>query len=298
MKATANVSSGAVNYQNDHILYVEGDEHSIDTEVLKTLLGNILWIQPLGSSLSISSVAESLYPTHPNSYFLIDRDYHLSDECIEAYWQNFPDPQTHNLLVWRRKELENDFLEPSFLVGSSYCKEEFKENNGQRLQAKVISLAQERLYLDAANYVIVSLREDFKRKWVENFSNPSEFPNEESALDRLTEMSEFKAFSARVSQLTAEQEIARRFRQFLNQMTGGTESLQWGSGAWLNMISGKSIFRSLVAHCFWVFALDGTRLQSKEAINCVAKDLVRAGKKLPDDLLELKSLIETRVGIQ
>jgi len=78
--------------------------------------------------------------------------------------------------VWRRKELENYFLEPPLLIESVYCKKEFKENNGQRLREKIISLAQERLYFDTANHVIVSLREDFRRQWIESFTDPAVFP--------------------------------------------------------------------------------------------------------------------------
>ena len=154
MRAITNVDAKAVDYRNEHILYVEGGDESIDSEVLNTLANNI-WIQPLRTASSIRSVAESLYPTHPKSYFLIDRDHHISDEQVETYWRDFPDPNTKNLLVWRRKELENYFLEPSFLIKSSFCKEEFKENNGQRLQEQIISLAQEWLYFDTANYVVV-----------------------------------------------------------------------------------------------------------------------------------------------
>lgn len=226
---------------------------------------------------------------------MIDRDYHVADRDVDAYWQNFPDPNTSNLLVWRRKELENYFLEPSFLIQSRFCKDECKTNHGKVLQEKVISLANDRLYLDAANYVIVSLREDFKRKWIENFSNPTEFSDEQAALNRLIQAPEFKAFSERVSKQTAEQEITTRFQAYLAQMTGGKRSLEWGVGSWLNMISGKSIFHNLVSQCFQVTNLEGMILQGKQTINAVAKDLLRTGENLPDDLVELKKLIRHRI---
>lgn len=294
MKVTTNIDAGAVNYR-EHVLYVEGDAQSIDAEVLKELVGNILWIQPLGPASSIRSVAESLYPTHPKSYFLIDRDHHITDEKVDACWHNFPDPNTHNLLIWRRKELENYFLEPSFLIRSRFCRDQYTANDGKELQAMVVSLANGRLYLDAANYVIVSLREDFKRNWVENFSEPMEFSDEQAALDRLIQAPEFKAFAEKVSKQTAEQEITARFQAFLVQMTGGRKSLEWGIGSWLNMISGKTIFHNLVSQCFQVTSVEGTILQGKPAINLVAKDLLKTGENLPGDLVELKRLIGKRV---
>ena len=55
-----------------------------------------------------------MYPHHPTYYFLIDRDHHDID-FINRSWYNFPDPNTHNLLIWRKREIENYFLEPNWL---------------------------------------------------------------------------------------------------------------------------------------------------------------------------------------
>jgi hypothetical protein len=295
MKAITDVDAKAVDFHGGHILYVEGNEESFDLEVLKALANNI-WIQPLRTASSIRSAAESLFPTHPKSYFLIDRDHHISDEQVETYWRDFPDPSTKNLLVWRRKELENYFLEPSFLIGSSFCKEDFKENNGQRLQEKIISLAQEWLYFDTANYVIVSLREDFRRQWIEKFSDHLKFPDKPSALKLLTEKSEFKVFSEKVSQQTATDEITTRFHEYLDKMTGGVEPLQWGIGQWLEMLSGKSMFNELINQCFHVKNQEGRVLQGKEARNLVARELLQTKQNLHHDIRELKELIDKRVS--
>jgi len=171
-----------------------------------------------------------------------------------------------------------------------------KKNNGQKLQEEVILLVQKRLYLEAINYTIVSLREDFKEKWIKIFHNPEEFPDKESALNRMKEIAslEFKAFSKKVSQQTTIQETSSRFQKFLDKMTGGKNPVQWGSGMWLHMISGKKPFHLLVSHCFHVEE-DGKILQGKEAINAVAINLMRTGRNLPEDLIELKRLIKTRI---
>ena len=295
MKVIAGVDARAVDFRNEHILYVEGNEESLDVEVLKALVSNI-WIQPLRTASVIRSTAESLYPTHPKSYFLIDRDHHISDEQVETYWRDFPDPNTKNLLVWRRKELENYLLEPSFLIVSDYCKEEFKKNNGQLLREKIISLAQERLYFDTANFVIVSLREDFRRQWIENFTDPSDSPDKKTALEQLTQRQEFKSFSAKVSQQTATVEITARFQERLDKLTGGEEQLQWGIGQWLGLLSGKSIFNSLINQCFQVKDQEGKILQGEKARNRVARKLLQTEQDhLPGDLVELKNLIAKRV---
>jgi len=77
-------------------------------------------IRPLGPSYSVKSVAEALHPFHPTYYFLIDRDYHHNDDFVGRCWDNFPDPATHNLLVWRYREIENYFLEPDYLAYSDF----------------------------------------------------------------------------------------------------------------------------------------------------------------------------------
>ena len=297
MKAIANVDARAVDYRNEHILYVEGDEHSIDATVLNVLLGNILWIQPLGQASSIQSAAKSLYPTHPKSYFLIDRDHHVTNKQIDAYWRNFPDLATHNLLVWRRRAFENYFLDPAFLIQSRFCNDKYKANGGQRLQEKIVSLASGRLYLEVANYVIASLREDFKKNWIDIFSNPSEFPDETAALERLAQMQEFTDFAKKVTQQVAKQAIEARFQLYFNKMTGGSNPLQWEVGDWVSMVSGKRIFHSLVGLCFHVTNPNqaGKVLQGKDAINLVARDLLLTGENLPHDFIKLKKLIEQRV---
>jgi hypothetical protein len=241
---------------------------------------------------SITSVAKSLYQTHPNSYFLIDRDHHVSDEKIEEYWTNFPDPNTSNLLVWRRRELENYFLEPSFLIESSYCKENFKANNGQQLQEQIVLLASERLYLDVANYTIVSLREDFfKECEIEKFSRLEDFADKKSAVNQLTKQTKLQEFAQKISLLTTEEEIVKRFQKYLDKMTGGQEPLQWGVGDWLSMISGKKVFRSLVNQCFQIHR----EKQGLPTINRVARELLLTGQNLPGDFLKLKELIDKRV---
>lgn len=57
MRPVTHVDADAVDFSNQYVLYVEGDERSIDAEVLKELIGNVLRIQPLGPASSIRSVA-------------------------------------------------------------------------------------------------------------------------------------------------------------------------------------------------------------------------------------------------
>ena len=132
ISVTTGIRAEEVRLQGQHVLFVEGrDGNAVDPKVLNALFSDGLRIEPLGSSFSVRSVAEALHPHHPTYYFLIDRD-HYEHDFVERCWTHFPDPGTHNLLVWRRREIENYFLEPQYLVRSKYCRVS-EERLGERL---------------------------------------------------------------------------------------------------------------------------------------------------------------------
>jgi hypothetical protein len=176
-----NIRPEEVRHRAQHVLFAEGkDKNAVDPKVLGALfdIGNIR-IEPLGPSFSVRSVAEALYSYHPTYYFLIDRDHH-TDEFVEQCWSNFPDPDKNNLLVWRKREIENYFLDPAYLFHSGYC-----EVSQQEMENRILAFARTRLYLDAANYVVISIREELKRNWINKFSNPADFPSRDKALAKL-----------------------------------------------------------------------------------------------------------------
>jgi cellulose synthase/poly-beta-1,6-N-acetylglucosamine synthase-like glycosyltransferase len=84
---------GKENYGNDTNLYRLGKDK------FRAVWG-ILGVRNLGSASSLRGVAKSLSSAHPKYFFLIDRDYHISDDFIERCWKHFPYPETGNLLVW------------------------------------------------------------------------------------------------------------------------------------------------------------------------------------------------------
>ena len=124
----------------EHVLFVEGKEDgSLDQAVLRALLSRTIRIDTMGPSYSIRSAAQALARHHPHYYFLIDRD-HYDDKFVERSWKNFPDPIADNLLVWRRREIENCFLDPPFLVESAYC-----HVSESKITETLVALAQHRL---------------------------------------------------------------------------------------------------------------------------------------------------------
>ena len=281
-----------VSHQAEHVLFVEGKgENALDPKVLEALFGprSALRIKPLGASFSVKSVAEALHPHHPKYYFLIDRD-HYDNDFINHCWDNFPDSNTHNLLIWRRREIENYFLEPDYLVQSQYCRVE--EDN---LERQILQFAKKRLFLDVANLVVISIREDLKTTWIKPFSNPDEFSTKDAALEKLKRTNEFEQHRSNVENKVSGEEVECRFCKCLEEMTQGQEQLAFGQGDWLDMMRGKRVLAQVInSGSFQVKTSDGTPLQGREKINEVVKDLLRKDEQ-PADFMELKRLITKRI---
>lgn len=277
---------------SQHVLFVEGrDKNSLDPHVLGELFEDVIKIETLGASFSVRSAAEALFSYHPTYYFLIDRD-HYEDDFIERCWENFPDPETHNLLIWRRREIENYFLDPEYLSKSEFCCVTQKE-----LAQKILQCASQRLFLDVANYVVTSIREELKRNWIQKFSNPEEFQTKEMALDKLKNTKEFGQYRANVEQKVSCDEVERRFLKYLQRMTGGKEQLVFGRGDWLDMIQGKQVLAQIInSACFKVQTRDGAALAGREKLNEIVKKLLKNSSiKQPEDFVRLKQLINTRI---
>jgi hypothetical protein len=240
----------------------------------------------------VCSVAEALYVHHPTYYFLIDRDHH-DDNYVEDCWNKFPNPDTHNLLVWRRREIENYFLEPEYLFQSNYC-----QVSQDELGRKFLEFANERLFLDTANHVVTSIREELKRNWIQKFSNPSDFSNKEMALEKLRSANEFDQHRTNVNQKVSAEEVERRFHEYFKIMAGGQAQIAFGVGDWLHMIQGKKVLvRVINSGCFRVPATDGSLLSGGAKINEVVKNLLQKDSSIqPDDFVLLKQLIDSRIN--
>ena len=282
-----------VRLQRQHVLFVEGsDKESVDPKVLNELFSGGIRIEPLGPSFSVRSVAEALQTYHPTYYFLIDRD-HYDDSFIEERWDNFPDSNTNNLLVWRRREIENYFLDPDYLSRSKFC----RVSQGS-LEKEILQSANDRLFLDVANHVVIHIREELKENWIQKFTNPEEFSTKEDALRKLQKANEFGLYSNKVQEKVSLTELERRFSEFLERMTGGQKQLSFGVGEWLDLVQGKKVFNRVVNNsaCFQVTTADGTALSGRVKMKEIVKDLLRKGDAVqPRDFTRLKNLIIARI---
>ena len=295
VKVKTKIRPEEVRTSAEHVLFVEGSEGGLDQVVLRALLGHTIRVEVMGPSSSVQSAAQSLARHHPRYYFLIDRD-HYEDKFVEQSWQHFPDGDKGNLLVWRRREIENYFLDPPFLAKSAFlppsCKIKIK------LEEILVKAAQERLFLDVANSVISSVREEQKKTWIKHFTNPADFTSKEEAIRQLISQEKFAKRSEQVSAMLLKGALTERFETSLASMTGGGETLTYGKGRWIEMISGKKVLPQLLnSGDFEVEDANGQTLTGKEMEKEIMKELVVNNmKSLPSDLVELQRLIRERVG--
>ena len=275
----------------EHVLFVEGSEGgSLDQAVLRALLGDTIRVEVMGPSSSVQSAAQSLARHHPRYYFLIDRD-HYEDKFVEQRWQHFLGGDKGNLLVWRRREIENYFLDPHFLVKSSFC----CTSEGE-LTTTLEALAQRRVFLDVANSVISSVREKQKKTWINHFTNPADFTSKEEAIQQLISQEKFAKRSGQVSAMLLKDALTERFETSLASMTGGGETLTYGTGQWIEKIRGKKVLPQLL-NSGGFEDRKGRTLTGNEMEKEIVKELaVKDVDSRPSDLVELQRLIRERVG--
>jgi hypothetical protein len=286
-----NPSPEEVKFRAEPVLFVEGSgADSFDRKVIGELFENKIRIEPLGKSFSVKSVAEALYPYHKKYFFLIDRDHQSTDE-VQRYWDEFPNPETSNLLIWKRKEIENYFLDPGFLIESDFC-----TADKPRLISKLEEYSNERLFLDVANYVIVSIRESQKKTWIKTYTDL--IPSADEALKRLKAEPEFQKRLVCIKEQVNSTQIEDLFRKRLEEMTGNYNQIKWGLGSWLDLIQGKRILNQMIntSNCFSVKNRDGERIDGKGKLDAVVKNLLSKNDKIPSDFVKLKELIYQQIN--
>ena len=290
MRIVSNVSADDIGFGAKHTLFVEGEEKSIDVGVLSGLLG--IRVKPLGASFQVVSVSQALHKSCPNAYFLVDRD-HYDDVAVEEYWRKFPNAETPNLLMWRRKEIESYFIDPAFLCQSDYLR---KGKGAADIAALVLKAAKPYVYMAAANRVIVEVREKFKRKWIELFRECNDFPDSASAKSMLLSHPGFVKYRDMVVGVTESKMLGTLFDSELECLTGGADPIEWGRGRWLELLPAKAIMYSVIeSSLFVVKDVNNKALTGQDKIRAVVRNLLSSGKDYPTDFKELIKLINDRV---
>lgn len=273
------------------ILHVEGkEEHSIDAEFIYQLFENnkiFIRVQPFGPSMNIRAAAEAHHPHNPNFYFLIDRDHH-EDDRVEQSWKNFPDSKQNNLLLWRYRELENYFLDPEYLEKSSFLK---TGCNQVELGKRILKFANQRLHFDTTNLVITKMREDLKVNWIKHFTDPSEFPDPKTALQKLKYLTEYEEFKRRTEAILNHTWLEATFNHYSSIILDNDLTLTLENKNWLKILSGKPILNSLISECMEVPKKSGN-----EARRLIMRQLANLPlNEQPLDFQNLVEIFQTRI---
>ncbi len=166
------------------------------------------------------------------------------------------------------------------------------ENGIADIRVRVMKAAAQIVYMENANRVIVSVREQLKRKWIELFTEPSRFPDAESALRKLLENEAFTDFNGRVSRLISRSSLEQQFKTTLDLLVGTCGKLTWGVGQWLKLLPAKAIMNSVLgSSLFKVRDRNRKVLSGNEKVYEIIKELLLPDKSVPADFSELKRLI-------
>jgi hypothetical protein len=276
-----------------HVMFVEGTKDGLDVTVLHELLMPKLRVEPLGPSFWVRSVAAALHQFHPEYWFVIDRD-DWDDDVVNASWANFPDPTKHNLLIWRRKELESYFLEPAWVCNSKYRK---PSTTPVALQSWLTAEAGKVLLLEAANRVLIAKRNRIKGCAGDLFAAKDvQGCTRDQVVEKLVASPLLATLASTTTSELAELQIRTAFDDEVTKLSGGVAPLAWGQGQWRYLISAKPLFRSMVNQWFEVpdHAKGGkARLTGRDAERAVAVDLLKNHQDtMPADFAELKLILD------
>ncbi|MBM3325694.1 MAG: hypothetical protein FJY65_01745 [Calditrichaeota bacterium] len=299
LKTNAVTSPSEVFQGARHILYIESEKpEGFDSQVINNLLNSHLrnitiGVEGLGVSANIRSAAEALYRINPNSYFLIDKD-EFDDNYVSDSWRNFPNPNTHNLLIWPKRELENYFIEAEYIKKSQYFRGDRKDDivNG------IIDICQNRVFFDIANLTIIQIRALIKQKWIEVFTNPDEIKDYKSAVINVINRTEFKTKISELNEILSEEYIRKLLKKNRDSFLGRSQQVKLGHGRWLDLICGKEIMHQVFNQYFEVTDPNTNQpVQGLEKYITIARNLVvkRPLTEQPKDFQRLIRILSQKV---
>lgn len=296
MKLQRGVDATRVLQSAKHKVFVEGSaDEQIDPTVINELLKvnglTQIEVRPMGGCDNVRSAAQALIRDHPSYYFLIDRD-DQEDEVVEHSWDNFPNPDTHNMLIWRKRELENYFVDPDYIEKSSFLRV-----TGDEIRKRIIDECNRRIFLDAANLTLAALKRNIRRnEFPSDFTDPEHFHTEADGARKLEESPELDDQRGYLVDQMKKDLARATYSSFVVELSGAILPLQYGSGTWLERMSGKEVFRCIAGPCFRVKAADGTYLQGAVQHREIAKGLLALPfDEQPRDFQLLFELLKARV---
>lgn len=299
MSLFGNKSDNAENINQGGTLFVEGKDDKIDPTIIQKLLNknklDMLDVKAMGGCKNVNSAAEALFKHHPTYYFLIDRD-DKDTETVEMSWRKFSDSKT-NMLIWRKRELENYFLDPEYLEQSQHLRPQQRTP----VRENILKKCQQRLYMEAANLALLRINQKSEYPLsIKKFTAKENFATKENGFLQLENCADdINSAKEKTDQTLQVRYLKELYTQFIDEMTGGIDLLQYGKGTWLERISGKEVFHEIANDCFQVRDdITGKILTGVAQHNRIAEDLLHRVEfnQQPADFQKLVDILKKRIS--
>lgn len=284
------------------VLWVEGEDSSLDVAMVRELLGPDVRVRPMGgcenapAGLELVRRSDGAQSAGPASghYAILDRDHRPGPEVRRA-WDALMAGEA-NIAYWPRHEIENYLIEPAFVCQASAY---LRPNVTPEVVAdSLVQAAQQRVLLDCANLSIREARTYMREtKLRELRPNDGDFSEAGSARSALLGSQTLHDLAARQEGILTPAWFARRFDGYITELLGAGEPdplrLELGRGAWLTRMCGKELLGAVLSDAhFRVPRADGTgHVAVKVARRVIAQDLMRRFNDLayrPRDLVEVR----------
>lgn len=296
MKLQRGVDATEILQKSKHKLFVEGkDNQEIDFFVIQELLNNneltAIEVQTMGGCDNVRSAAQALIHEHSSYYFLIDRD-DQDQTTVNESWLKFPDPNSYNMLIWHKRELENYFIAPEYIGKSSFLKP------NANVDQRILKECNLRLFLDAANLTLYALSRELRKPLIiKHFAEPAQFKNVNDGLVQLEQLSGLVDKKTEVVDILKNDTVKEIYEGFVKELSGGVLPLEYDSGTWLARMSGKEVFRVIANECFQVRDAANNLLTGKEQNKQIVRQLAKLPlAQQPTDFQELVALLKKRVN--
>lgn len=161
---------------------------------------------------------------------------------------------------------------------------------------KIEKAAEKRVYFDAANLVVIGLREGQKQTWIKAFPKCTGFENRSKGLEMLLGCPELLCRAEAVGRDLKPAEIKQRYESEVDDLLGKEASPRYGFGSWLSRMSGKGFLKEVLKGCVKVVNTEKKTVQGSGALQMVARELVSRGLSCqPSGFQELHRLLATKV---
>ena len=269
-----------------HRLLVEGE---FDKIFMTALLEKKIVCDVMGSRNVLTKAAQALHRIAPHLFFLIDRDHH-TDEYVAGNWAKFPDPDEANLLIWRRKELENYLIEPSF-----FCCAQGITASDAEVTKHLVELAQSRVYYEAARLTLSQFRSQLDKETMNetaNFTNSlKQHSNQAKSVEYLNGFIENHG-TKQVLMNHSPDEVTKIYQSWLDQLIGDNSCVTYGAGEWLNLMQGKPLFELLFKEFY-----NSKAVNPNDRYREFSRDLLQSAGLIPHDLIKVKQMILKAAGV-